>query len=340
MIGSKEPGRLTYHNSIVRANKGGVNDYFRGANFCDEKHNFNRKWVQYLWKGENMAQVAVVTDSSASIPENLLECLHIHTVAYYIHRGGEVLRDLVTIQREEFLRWLITARSLPTTACPGPEDYFAMYKKLALAGRDQIISLQMTSKSSGGYQAAILAQSMMRNEFSNVDIEVVDTLNVSLCQGWVAIEAARAALAGLSLERITALVKKMIPVTHMIQTADTLRYLYMGGRIGKAQHLVGSMLNIKPLIGMADGVIVPLGRTHTRGQAYQAMADMIAETVGKGKAKVAYVHAGAQREVEKIKTLVEAKVDVVESFFAELSPVLAVHTGPGTAGLCYYPVES
>jgi len=153
------------------------------------------------------------------------------------------------------------------------------------------------------------------------------------------IEAARGALAGLSLDRITATVKKMMPITHMIQTADTLKYLYMGGRIGKAQQLAGSLLNIKPLIGMVDGVIVPLGRAHSRGQAYQQMADIVANTIGKGKAKIAYVHAGARHEVERIKEIVESKVEVVESLFAELSPALAVHTGPGTAGLCYYPVE-
>lgn len=286
-----------------------------------------------------MTNVAVLTDSCASIPEDMIESLHIHTVAYYIHRGQEILRDLVTIQRDEFLRWMMTARSLPTTASPGPGDYFDAYKKLANEGRNEIISIHMTSKGSGAYQAATVAQTMMKDEYPDVRIEVVDTQNVSLCQGWMVIEAARAALAGLSLDRITASVKKMIPVTHMIQTADTLKYLYLGGRIGMAQHLVGSMLNIKPLIGMVEGVIVPLGRTHSRGQAYQQMADMVAETIGKGKAKIAYVHAGAQREVEKLKGLVESKVDVVESLIAEISPALAVHTGPGTAGLCYYPVE-
>lgn len=286
-----------------------------------------------------MVDVAVLTDSCASIPEDLLERLHIRTVAYYIHRGQEILRDLVTIQREEFLRWLMTARFLPTTASPGPGDYFEAYKSLAEEGRDEIISIHMTSKGSGAYQAATVAQTMMQDEYPDVRIEVVDTQSVSLCQGWMVIEAARAALAGLSLDLITASVKKMIPLTRMIQTADTLKYLYMGGRIGRAQQLVGSMLNIKPLIGMVEGVIVPLGRTHSRGQAYQRMAEMVAETVGKGRAKVAYVHAGALREVEKIRELVEAKVEVVESLVAELSPALAVHTGPGTAGLCYYPVE-
>lgn len=287
-----------------------------------------------------MPNVAVLTDSTASIPEEILKRLHIHTVAYYIHRGQEVLRDLVTIQRDEFLRWMMTARFVPTTASPGPGDYFDAYKHLADEGNREIISIHMTSKGSGAFQAATVAQTMMKDEAPDVNIEVVDTRNVSLCQGWMVIEAARAALLGLSLDRITAAVKKLIPVTHMIQTADTLKYLYMGGRIGKAQHLVGSLLNIKPLIGMDDGVIVPLGRAHSHGQAYQQMADMVANAVGKGKAKIAYVHAGAQREVEKIKELVESKVDVVESFFAELSPALAVHTGPGTAGLCYYSVES
>ncbi|HSL42985.1 MAG TPA: DegV family protein [Anaerolineales bacterium] len=287
-----------------------------------------------------MANVVVLTDSTASIPEDLLERLHIHTVAYYIHRGQEVLRDLVTIQREEFLRWLITARFLPTTASPGPGDYFEAYKQLALQGIKEIISIQMSSKVSGGFQAAAVARTMMQEECPDVRIEVIDTQNAALCQGWMVIEAARGALAGLSLDGLVGTVKKMIPISRMIQTADTLKYLYMGGRIGKAQQLLGSMLNIKPLIGIEDGVIVPLGRAHSRGQAYQQMADMVAEVIGAGKAKIAYVHAGAQREVEKVQELVESKVEVVESLVAELSPALAVHTGPGMTGLCYYPVET
>ena len=286
-----------------------------------------------------MQNLAVVTDSTASIPETMLEELNIHVVAYYIHRGKEVLRDLVTVQRDEFLRWLPTATSLPTTASPGPGDYLDMYKSLIADGVRSILSIHMTSKGSGAFQAATVAQTMLQEENPNVRIEVVDTRNVSLCQGWIAIEAARATLTGLSLDDVLATIKKILPVTHMIQTADTLKYLYMGGRIGMAKRLVGTLLHIKPLIGMKDGVIVALGQARSRMQAYNAMADMVNEVVGNGKAKVAYVHAGALEEVEKIKQLVEEKVEVVESFFAELSPALAVHTGPGTAGLCFYVVE-
>lgn len=286
-----------------------------------------------------MSNVAIVTDSTASIPETMLQELNIHVVAYYIHCGAEVLRDLVTIQRDEFLRWLPTATTLPTTASPGPGDYLELYKALIAKGVRSIFSIHMSSKVSGAYQAAMVAQSMLQEEAPQVQIEVVDTQAASLCHGWIAIEAARGVLAGLAFDDVFASVKRMLPLPKMIQTADSLKYLYMGGRIGMAKRLMGTVLNIKPLIGMKDGVIVALGQARSRMQAYNIMADMVGEAIGNGKAKVAYVHAGALEEVHKIRQLVEEKVNVAESLFAELSPALAVHTGPGTAGLCYYPVE-
>jgi DegV family protein with EDD domain len=288
-----------------------------------------------------MPKIAVLTDSCASIPETLLKELKIYMVAYYIHRGQEVLRDLVTIQRDEFLRWLETAKVLPTTASPGPGDYLQAYERLAKEqGAEEILSIHMTSSASGAYQAAKVAQSMAQEQLPEVRIEVVDTRQAAMCHGWMVIEAARAALAGVNLEDILVRIKKMIPITQMILTADTLRYLYMGGRIGRAKSMLGTLLNIKPLIGMADGVIVPLGQARSRSRAYQMMVDMIEAVVGPlGKIKIAYTHAGAREEVEKIKALVEKRLTCVETIVAELSPALAVHSGPGTAGLCYYPVE-
>lgn len=288
-----------------------------------------------------MRKVAILTDSCASIPETILQALDIHWVPYYIHRGKEVLRDLVTIQREAFYQWLPTAKELPHTASPGPGDYLEKYEELVAKGMRQIVSIHMTSKGSGAYQAAKAAQAMARESFPELIVEVIDTLNVSMCQGWIVIEAARAALNGKSLAEVLAVVKELIPITRMIQTADTLKYLYMGGRIGKAKHMVGSLLNIKPLIGMEDGVIVPLGQARSRTRAYQMMVDRIEAAVGAlGKIKIAYVHAAALQEAEKIKALVEERLTSVETIIAELSPALGVHTGPGTAGVCYYPVRN
>ena len=184
-----------------------------------------------------------------------------------------------------------------------------------------------------------MARAMLADQFPQVQVEVVDTQNVSLCQGWMVIEAARAALAGANLEQVTELVRQMIPVTRMIQTADTLKYLYMGGRIGMAKRLVGSLLNIRPLIGMKDGLIVALGQAHSRMQAYKEMGDYVREAVGQNQVKIAYVHAGALEEVQKLRQIVESNLNVVESLVAELSPALAVHTGPGTTGVCFYFVE-
>jgi len=283
--------------------------------------------------------VAVVTDSCASIPDEIMDQIRVHTVAYYIHRGKDVLRDLVTIQRDEFLSWLAHAPSLPTTASPGPGDYFQKYNQLVSAGFNQILSIHMTARGSGAYQAACVAANMLVERVPTVKVDVIDTQNVSLCQGWIVIEAARAAMEGMGLEQIKELVKKMIPSTHMIQTADTLKYLYMGGRIGLAKRVMGSLLNIKPLIGMKDGVIVALGVAHSRLKAYDEMADYVNEIAGQSRVKAAYVHAGAEDEAQKLKQLLEARVDVVESFIAELSPALAVHTGPGTAGLCFYAMD-
>lgn len=248
-----------------------------------------------------------------------------------------MLRDLVNIDRATFYRWLPSAKQLPQTASPGPGDYIGMYRALAESGAEEIISIHMTSKGSGAYQAAMAAREMFAEILPKIRIEVVDTLNVSMCHGWMVIEAARLALANRPFSEVIQRVRQMIPLSHMLQTADTLKYLYMGGRIGKARHLVGSLLNIKPIVGMDDGVIVPLGTARSRRQAYHMMVDMVGKVVGDSRIKVAYVHAAAQDEAQKLKELFEGRLNVVEALFAELSPALGVHTGPGTAGVCYFP---
>ncbi len=288
-----------------------------------------------------MTKIAIVTDSTACIPESIRNALNIHWLPYYIHRGKESLRDLVTITPKDFYEWLPTAKEIPQTACPGSGEYLAMYEKLAKEdGVQEIVSIHMTSKGSGAYQAARTAQEMVKESIPDLLVEVVDTLNVSMCHGWMVIESARAAMEGKSVIQIINQVREMIPITIMLQTADTLKYLYLGGRIGKATHLAGNLLNIKPLISMKEGVIVPVGIARSRKRAYQMMVDRVETAVGHlGKIKIAYVHAAAMEEAEKIKELVEKRMTVVESIVTELTPALGVHTGPGTAGLCYYPVS-
>jgi len=282
-------------------------------------------------------KVAVVTDSVASIPMEWMEKLNIHFVPYYIHRGTETLRDLVSATSESFYEWMKSATEIPKTANPSPGEYLELYTRLVEAGAREIASIHITSKGSGAFGSASAASRMLLERFPQVRVDVIDTLNVQMCQGWMVVEAARAALQGFSLSEIGEKVRAMIPAARMLQTADTLKYLYMGGRIGRAKHLVASMLDIKPVISMEDGEIVSLGQARTRRKVYQLIVDKLDGFVGQGAARVAYVHAAALEEAEKLKAMVEQRVEVVESVICELSPALGVHTGPGTVGLCFVP---
>ncbi len=136
-----------------------------------------------------MTKVGIVTDSTTCIPEAIKDELNIHWLPYYIHRGDEEIRDLVTISPNDFYSWLKTAKELPHTACPGPGEYLSIYEKLAQDdGVKEIVSIHMTSKGSGAYQAARTAQGMLKDKLPGLIIEVVDTLNVSMCHGWMVIK--------------------------------------------------------------------------------------------------------------------------------------------------------
>jgi DegV family protein with EDD domain len=296
-----------------------------------------------IWiKGDyTVPQTAIVCDSSASVPEEIRSALDIRIVPIYIHHKDKMWRDLVDIKQEEFYRWLPTVDKLPTTAYPGPADFLKVYEELSEEGFSEVVSIHVSSKSSGTYQAAITAGKMAEEKRSGLRIHAVDSLNVAMSHGWMAIEAARAARQGAGISEIAALLGRIIPVSGMIQTADTLKYLHMGGRIGSATHMLGNMLNIKPLIGMRDGVIVPLGRERSLGKAYTAMANMAEKDVGPGgRIKVAYVHTAAPEKAHALKTIFEERFTCVESIVAELSPALGVHSGPGASGVCYYPADA
>jgi DegV family protein with EDD domain len=287
-----------------------------------------------------MSQVAVITDSTASLPEELYGGYGIRKVPYYVHVGETSLRDTVDIQADglaSYMLGLAKTDQLPTTANPGPGDYVQAYQEAAEHARD-IVSFHMTSVGSGAFQAARLGREMALASLDRVRIHVVDTRNVSMCHGWMSLQAARAAQAGAGVDEILALVKRMIPVTRMLQTADTLRYLYMGGRIGRAQDLVGSLLNIRPIVSMDDGVITTAGVARSRHASFTRITDLLERAVGPGgRVRVALTHAAAREDAETLLDMVRQAVTTVEELICDLSPALTVHSGPGTVGLCYVP---
>jgi DegV family protein with EDD domain len=281
--------------------------------------------------------IGILTDTTASIPKRLIETLQIEVVPYYVHRGLETLRDMVDVQPDQFAQWLVEAKRLPTTSNPAPGDYLRGF--MNLAGRVKgIIALTMTSRGSGAYQSCRAAVEMFREHTPDLRVEVVDTLQVAMSQGWAVIEAAREAMRTQDYERILGRASEVAHQGMMIQTADTLRYLHMGGRIGNAQHLLGSLLNIKPLIGMKDGEIVALGTARSRSKAYRRMVDLMQQRVGKGATiKVAFTHVAAREQLGRLQALVTERFNCIEKIVTELSPALAVHSGPGTVGVSFFP---
>ncbi|MGQ9501954.1 MAG: DegV family protein [Anaerolineae bacterium] len=284
--------------------------------------------------------IAVVTDTCASIPQPLVESLQIEIVPYYIHREGETLRDMIDISPEEFYRWLPSAQKLPTTANPGPGDYLQAFERAAQRASG-IVSIHMTSKGSGAYQAGCVAREMAEAHIPGVRIEVIDTLQVSGVHALATIEAAYVALQGGSLEEVAETARYVARSGLMLQAFDTLRYLYLGGRIGKAKHLVGTLLNIKPIVSMADGIVVPMGQARSIEQAYRKMVEIMADKgAGKAPIKVAITHNAAPDRAAVLLELVTRTFDCRETFITQTSPALGVHTGPGMIGVSYFPLRA
>lgn len=283
--------------------------------------------------------VGVLTDTTASIPVSFVRELQIELVPYYVHCGLDSFRDMVDVQPEPFAQYLAQTDRLPTTSNPSIGDYLIGLKRLTERTKD-IVALTMTSKGSGAYQSCKAAVEVLRERVPGVHVEVIDTLKVAMSQGWAAIEAARAALDNQPLAEVAARAQEVAQKSTMIMTANTLKYLHMGGRIGHAQHLVGSLLNIKPLIGMEDGAIVGLGAARTRAKAYAKMVEMMCQQLGTQKRiKVALTHMAAEEQAAQLREMVAAQFECVETITTWLSPALGVHSGPSTVGLHFYPVD-
>ncbi|MGQ9849509.1 MAG: DegV family protein [Aggregatilineaceae bacterium] len=281
--------------------------------------------------------VIVVTDSCASVPEAMVKELGIEVVPYHVHTVQGTLRDGVDMPPDAFYEWVKTAPEWPTTANPSAGEYLEAYRRAAQRG-DAIIEVSMTGTGSGGYQSAVLARRLLQQEMPGFPVEVVDTQQVAMAHGWAVIQAARAALSGLSLAEVTEVARKVAASAFVGFTNDTLEYLQRGGRIGKVTGMLGDLLSIKPIIGMRGGMPSPLSVARTRSGAYKRIVSLaLGHIAGGSPVRAALMHVAAREEVEKFRPLVEQSFAVVEWVVTQLSPALGVHSGPGTVGIALIP---
>ncbi len=276
-----------------------------------------------------MAGVRIVTDSTADIPDDLCQAAGIEVVPLSVIFGNESLRDKVDIGPEEFVQRLVASgRTLPTTAQPPPGLFEETYLRLAEEGATHIVSLHLSEKLSGTCGSARIAAQEVAAK--GIAVEVIDTRSISLGLGFIALEAARVANEGGDLTKVLETVQKMMPNIHIIFFPDTLEYLQKGGRIGRAAAIAGSILSLKPLMRLDEGVVVPHERTRTRSKAIDGLikfANDFPHIRQLGALKVG--DADMSTLLDKLGALYPRDQILV----IDTSPVIGVHLGPGTLGI-------
>ena len=281
-----------------------------------------------------MARIRVITDSASDLPEAEASRLDIDVVSLSIRFGSEESVDRVDLSPEEFWAKCKTSKTLPETSAPSAGAFQAAYERAKADGCDGVLVVTLSSLLSATYQAATLAAEAVRGV---IDVRVVDTLNVSMGQGLIAIDIAELAATGASLAEIHERTMSLLPKSGVVGTLDTLEHLIKGGRIGGAKALIGQVLSIKPLVELKGGVVAEAGRQRTRAKALAAVARTTATHAP--LRRLALVH-GACTEAD-VATLLGLAAEIKSEFpiiVTDIGPVVGTHAGPGIIALTF--VES
>ena len=272
--------------------------------------------------------VRIVTDSTADLTKEQQQAVGITVVPLNVHFGDQVFRDHVDLTADEFFGRLKASAQLPRTSQPSVGVFEEAYRTLRQNG-DEIVSVHLSSKVSGTYNSALMAAKAVDEQA----IEVVDSLSTSMALGFMALEGARLARAGRDRATIAERLRALVAKARVICVVDTLTYLERGGRIGKARALLGSLLNVKPILQLRDGEVVPVGRARGRPQALNKLVELL-ERDGQ-VSQLAIMHGAAQADAEQLRERVAASYPGLDILLTEIGAVLGTHTGPGVIGFTY-----
>jgi DegV family protein with EDD domain len=273
-----------------------------------------------------MSQVRVVTDSIADIPPSIAVELGITVIPAIVRFGDEMFEAGVNLSNDEFYARLRSSPVLPQTAVPPVGVFEAIYRQL---GRetDQIVSIHIPARLSGMMNAALIAARAL----PELQIEVIDSTNISMALGWLVIMAARAANEGRSLDEIVIQVRQTIPKIRLLAVMDTLEYAEKGGRIGKGRALVGTLLRVKPLLQVLNSELLPIENVRTIRRAIARLVELVGELGPLAEASV--VHADASGLAHQVREMLAPIHPVDRIPIAEAGPVLGAHAGPGAVGV-------
>lgn len=277
-------------------------------------------------------KIAIVTDSSAHIPAAIQTGLDITVIPLWLIWEDQNLRDGVDIQPDEFYRRLRKSSTLPTTAQPTVREFMDLFKHLD-GQSDAIVAVLASSQISGTVASAEKAMA----ELPKIPIRVVDSLSSSMGQGLIVLAAARAAAEGRSLDEAVHAAESMRAKSHLLFVVDTLEYLHKGGRISGGKRLLGTALQIKPLLQFKDGQIVPLAQARTNRKAIDLLLEIVEERLaGSRMVEAAVVDVENPEGGKAVKAMVEDRFQPANVFRAGVSPVVGTHVGPGALGIAFY----
>jgi DegV family protein with EDD domain len=275
-------------------------------------------------------KVAIVTDSTAYLPEECVKQHNISITPLSVIWGNEVYQDGVDIQPTEFYERLPKSKVMPTTSQVTPVVMMSTFQPLLEQGFD-VLGIFISSKISGTVQSAIQAREMMGAQDK---IAIVDSLSTTMGMGWPVLTAARAAQAGETLAECEKIAQQACSNSGVLFVVETLEFLRRGGRIGGAQALLGTALNIKPILELRDGKIESVEKIRTKQKAMQRMVGLVAERLaGQTLIRIAITHASSETDAISLLETAKKQFSPVETLISPLSPVIGAHVGPGTVVL-------
>jgi DegV family protein with EDD domain len=276
---------------------------------------------------------AIVLDSTADFPGAQERFPNFRVVPLYVRFGDESFRDYIEITPDEFYERLATTTELPTTSQPTPADFLAVYEELA-PHYERILSVQISSTLSGTFASAEAAAELLGGDA----VRVIDSRTVSASLALVAIGIQHMLELGTTDEEVDAFVARYQAGHRLLFTVNTLEYLAKGGRIGRAAAFAGNLLNVKPILTIRDGEIVPIKRVRGNAKAYAEFRDLFESTsTDSPRLEVGIVHAAAPERMQALRELVEhvrphARIEIATT----LGAVVGTHGGPGTVGFFWF----
>jgi DegV family protein with EDD domain len=275
---------------------------------------------------------AIVVDSTADFPEAHERFPNWRVVPLYVRFGDESFKDYVELGPDEFYARLRTVTDLPTTSQPTPGDFLAVYEELA--GYERIVSIHLSAKLSGTYESARIAGEQLGGD----KVKTVDSETASAAIAMLGLAIQRRLERGTTEEEIDELVERYKRDAGLLFTVDTLEFLQRGGRIGRAAKFAGQLLNVKPILTIEDGEVIPLKRVRGAAKAFAEFQQQFTDaTIDTDKLRVGIAHADAPERAEQLRKMVRgerpsAQVEIVTT----LGAVVGTHAGPGTVGFFWF----